>query len=226
MRKLRKGRGSFAERELKTGFIRFLRANALRLSVFLLLVALLAALCSLFMRGYVLGLAHGALVVVTATAIYQLFVLGTGQSHRLAGKWGEDNTRNLLRAAKRRGHVHDWIDNLEIQGGDVDHLVIAPSGVFAIDSKWHGVDLDEWVLERDTKAAIEGARRARLVLHSEKHRDEVTPLVVVWGGSQRQVPEHGIRVNDVLVIRGERLRRWLAYQAASASPSSATELAT
>jgi hypothetical protein len=54
----------------------------------------------------------------------------------LSGVYGEDNTRDVLRRARRKRNIWSWIDNLEIQSADVDHLVIAPAGIYAIDSKW------------------------------------------------------------------------------------------
>jgi len=84
----------------------------------------------------------------------------------LSGVYGEDNTREVLRRARRKRHIWSWIDNLEIQSADVDHLVIAPAGIYAIDSKWHTTDLTSAVLHTDAAAARAAARRASLILRS------------------------------------------------------------
>ncbi len=67
-------------------------------------------------------------------------------SRQLSGAYGEYNTRDALRAAHRRHHIWGWIDNLEVQGGDIDHLVLAPSGIYAIDTKWHTTHLGDTTL--------------------------------------------------------------------------------
>jgi len=210
MRQLRKGRGSFAERELRSGLRRFLRRNWVVVGVFATILLLGAVGASIGLHGYLLGLVQGGLVVGGVWAVYHLYLVITGQYFRVAGTWGEDNTRDVLRAARRRHDIYDWIDNLEVEGGDVDHLVIAPGGVFALDSKWHAVEVKPEILDRDTRAASAGARRARSILRSEGHQEQVTPLVVIWGGHQQDVPGPGVQVNDVLVIRGQCLRAWLA----------------
>jgi len=108
---------------------------------------------SFVLSGYLLGFAHGAVAVFIVSAVGLLFLLNTGSTRQLSGAFGEDNTRDELRRAKRRGYIWGWIDNVEVQGGDVDHLVLAPSGVFAIDSKWHSVRVDDAVLRNDAAAA-------------------------------------------------------------------------
>ncbi len=80
------------------------------------------------------------------SAVGLLFLLHTGASRQLSGAYGEDNTRDALRAAHRRHHIWGWIDNLEVQGGDIDHLVLAPSGIYAIDTKWHTTHLGDTTL--------------------------------------------------------------------------------
>ncbi len=43
------------------------------------------------------------------------FLLQTGSTRQLSGMYGEDNTRDVLRRARRRRHIWGWIDNVEVQ---------------------------------------------------------------------------------------------------------------
>ncbi len=100
---------------------------------------------------------------------------------RLSGIWGEDKTRDVLRSAKRRGLILGWIDNLEIEGGDVDDLVVASWGAVAVDSKWHTCAFDEASIQRDCSRTLAATRRASLIMRSEGHPTELRTLVVVVG---------------------------------------------
>jgi len=129
----------------------------------------------------------------------------------LSGVYGEDNTREVPRRARRKRHIWSWIDNLEIQSADVDHLVIAPAGIYAIDSKWHTTDLTSAVLHTGAAAARAAARRASLILRSERLQVlDAQPLVVVWGRGQGDLPEGGCVIDGVLFVKGSGLRNWLA----------------
>jgi hypothetical protein len=200
---------SFAERRLRSALWRFLRGNVLVLLVFLSIIGASVLAVFLLVSGYLRGLFHGIAVATAVFAVWQLFLVQGGHMFRLSGIWGEDNTRDVLRGAKRRGLIYGWIDNLEIQGGDVDHLVIAPWGLVAIDSKWHTSSLDQASVERDCSRALAAARRARLILRSEKHAGEPETVVAIWGAQQLDVPAAGMQREGVTIVRGRNLRGWL-----------------
>lgn len=164
---------------------RFLLSNWLVLVGFAAVCAIGVAPLSLVFSGFVLGFVHGAVAVFIVSAVGLLFLLYTGSTRQLSGAYGEDNTRDVLQRAKRHRHVWGWIDNVEVQHGDVDHLVLTPSGVLAIDSKWHAVRVDDTVLHTDAAAARVAARRAGLILRSLRQQDlPIQPLVVMWGQAQ------------------------------------------
>ncbi|HEU5038849.1 MAG TPA: nuclease-related domain-containing protein [Nocardioides sp.] len=161
--------------------------------------------------GYVLGLAQGLFVGIFGAIFVVAMILSSGVANQLAGAWGEDNTTDELRKAKRRGQIHDWVDSLRVKGGDVDHLVAAPSGLYAIDSKWHSHGIDAQVVDRDTESAKAAARRAQLILRSRGLRQVVQPAVVVWGGDQLKVP-NGLLVRDgVAFVSGSHFKKWLSH---------------
>lgn len=138
---------------------------------------------------------------------------------QLRGAWGEDNTRSELRRAKRKSHVWGWVDSIQLQGSDIDHLVVTRrGGLVAIDSKWRSQGNDVAEMARSARRASTRAQGvARSILakeHGARHRSKansltVTPVVVVWGAAQHNVPA-GYRAEDVDFIPGRQLVAWLA----------------
>lgn len=208
---------SYAERRLRSALWRFLRGNVLVLLVFTSIIGASLIAVSIFVDGYLRGLFHGIAVTTGVFAVWQLFLVHGGHMFRLSGIWGEDNTRDVLRSAKRRGLIHGWIDNLEIEGGDVDHLVVAPWGVAAIDSKWHTDTFDQASIQRDCIRALAATRRASLILRSEGHPTEIATVVAIWGAQQEQVPEEGLERDGVILVRGRCLKSWLRSRTADPS---------
>ncbi len=135
------------------------------------------------------------------------------------GAWGEDNTRDELLRAKRKGHIWGWVDSLELEYGDIDHLVVTRrGGLVAIDSKWRNkaddraemaqaarkVGLRAEGLTRDlVNGAARGSRRARVNPLS------VRSVVVLWGADQDSVSE-GENTDGIDFVAGRKLGDWLA----------------
>jgi nuclease-like protein len=210
---VRRRRGSYPRRQFRRQRFHFLRRNWLVVVGFVAICSAVAIMLSRVLSGYFLGAAHGALAVFMVSAVGLVFLLTSGASRQLAGAYGEDNTSDVLRAAQRRRHIWGWIDNLEVQGGDVDHLVFAPSGIHALDSKWHSSRLDDTTLPTDVAAAQRMARRARLILRSLRYPHlEVRPAVVVWGHASEVLTAHSRTVDGVEIIGGRALLLWLSQQ--------------
>ena len=174
--------------------------------------ALLGAIVTLVVpSGYGQGLVQGALVATYVGAVLLMYLMTSGAVYELGGAWGEDNTRSELKAASRRKLIWGAVHNIEVGGVDIDHLVLAPRGAIAIDSKWHFGELQRWALDRDVHRATSGARKAASVLRSTHVRApmDVTPLVVVWGRGQRELPDQGLQHDGVTVVAGADLRKWL-----------------
>jgi hypothetical protein len=200
---------SYAQRQLRSDLRLFFTKNWLRLMVIVLPGAAGLYLEALFFHGYLLGLLHAGTVASLVVMIGLVYLIVYGKTFQLSGVWGEDNTRDVLRSAKRRGHVLGWIDNLEVQTGDVDHLVVTRNGLLAIDSKWHSHGISRATIESDSRRALDSARRAESILRAIKRPAVVQPMAVVWGGDQSKVPVGGRTVDGVLFLAGRELRRWL-----------------
>jgi hypothetical protein len=173
----------------------------LPLAVMLLSAALLV---SYWLDGYQLGLVHG----LVAAAI-----VGVAASRVRAPK-DEKTTADLLGTAKKEHQVWGWVDDVEVQGGEVDHLVVTrEGGLVAIDSRWSSDELTPELLAADAQRALLAARSAGQLLHTRDTSPAVRPLLVYWGSIQDDVKKLTVRnLEGVEFLAGRELRAWLRKQ--------------
>ena len=173
----------------------------LPLAVMLLSAALLV---SYWLDGYLLGLIHG----LVAAAI-----VGVAASRVVAPK-DETSTADLLRTAKREHQVWGWVDDVEVQGAEVDHLVVTrEGGPVAIDSRWSSDELTPELLAADAQRALLASRRASSMLQTRNLTPAVRPLLVYWGSIQSDVKKLTVRnLEGVEFLAGRELRAWLRMQ--------------
>lgn len=219
----------YSRRELRRLRAVYLRRNrALVVIAVVVLAALLAFETFVIMfvlsgpvGWYLLGAVHAGLVA----AGLHLFHTGhlafdRDAINHVRGAWGEDNTRSELQTAKRRRLIWGWVDSINLQAGDLDHVVVTRhGGLVAIDTKWrnHITSGDTVQMARAAERArrrAEGVARTLLKAdRSGRHRARVQslhvrPLVVVWGSAQYTVPDGAI-VDGVPFVPGRDLSRWL-----------------
>jgi hypothetical protein len=189
-------------------------------------VVLARAIIEAPLGWYLLGCFHVALVGIVLYLGDVAFMASDREAiQHVRGAWGEDNTRNELQIARRRRLVWGWVDSITLEVGDIDHVVVTRSGgVVAIDSKWRNA-IDRGDIEQMARSARRAASRAeglggQLLRTSErskaKHRSKsrpltVTPVVVVWGAAQHDLPEDAAH-DGVRFIAGLQLRQWLSDQ--------------
>ena len=206
-------RRSYVERSLASGHLgQFLTANWRRLVIVL-----------------AIGAGSGSLPLHSLTATSWGFYMESSQfsaSHRhllSVHTWhwpGVSAGRQVGRTEHARHPslgtpsrpLFDWVDSLEIEGGDVDHLVIARSGLFAIDSKWHGHIVTREIVRVDELRAEAAARRAQSIMRSLHVPHQVQPIVVVWGGQQGRMTGPSRPQGDTLFLPGRDLKAWLRAQ--------------
>lgn len=156
------------------------------------------------------------------SALAEFSVPGTDREAlwHVRGAWGEDNTRSELQKARRRRLIWGWVDSINLQAGDLDHVVISRrGGIIALDSKWRNevkgndaAELARAALRAKTRA--EGLARTVLkVERGARHRANlqavnVTPVVVLWGAAQSVVPDDVI-IDGVRFVAGRKLLAWL-----------------
>lgn len=141
------------------------------------------------------------------------------------GAEGERRTAKVLRPLQREG----WIVRHDLQGerGNVDHLLIGPTGVFLLDTRsWAGrISVSDGVPAKayhDTgdecrysrlpvriKAAAAETSRALSAMTGQ--RTWVNAVVVFWGNFEQQV----VTADKVTYVHGDALVAWLRSQPAS-----------
>jgi hypothetical protein len=130
------------------------------------------------------------------------------------GAKGERRTAKKLRPLTHRGWV--VLHDRAISGGNVDHLVIGPTGVFVIDSKfWAGraVTVAEGLLYAggfavDVRTTLWQAEQVVVALADELVRTDTTvvPVICVHGSF---FPGDGYSLGALDVVPGRALCRYL-----------------
>jgi hypothetical protein len=168
------------------------------------LVAFVALISPPSVRPYVIG--AGLASVFWYGALTVVVMAGTGTY--LLGADGERWTSDELRKLTR----HGWrlVEHVPLAYGDIDHVLIGPGGVYAVETKntsgrWDLGDCDDRIVDAVTQARRCADRlRALLLEHSVRLRAEVRPLVVVWG----RATADRATVDGVDVIHGSALAEW------------------
>lgn len=223
-------RKSYPARRLKDLRIAWMRRNVWGLALFFLaLVGVDAAVAvAMGVAGptssglYLLGLLHAGSLAAWWYVVNSAFLAHNHEAlWQLRGAWGEDNTRSELQRAKRKRLIWGWVDSVELQAGDIDHLVVTRrGGVVAIDSKWRNqiTASDVPAMARSSqKAALRAEGVLRSVLKREsgaRHRTATKPVtvtaaVVLWGAARTGVPSDA-DIDGVRFLDGRQLLRWLA----------------
>lgn len=202
---------SFVRRELRKEVVRFARLQAADLvKIGLVTVAVCVVPLLVGTPPYLTGLLHGVMVMSVLGVIGLALVFYGRTAHLLAGSWGESYTQEELEGARKAGHVWGSVHNVELSDGDIDHVVLTPSGVLALETKWRfGLADRDW-LDGAVRQAARRAQKTRTVLRS-KGLDEVhdvRPVLVVWGGGRRDLPKEQV-LDGVTVLAGDHLVTWL-----------------
>jgi nuclease-like protein len=139
------------------------------------------------------------------------------------GRDGERRTARALRPLTRHGWtvVHD----LDSEYGNLDHVVVGPSGVFLLDSKNLGGEVSveggvlrvRWLEDPDDGYESPGlSRRMRASAAGLNRRLAgevrwVDPVVVIWGRFEQGI----VQADRVAFVHGEQLAGWLAARTQS-----------
>lgn len=220
---------SYPARQLKRRRNDWMRRNSAAVTVIIVGLGLIGVIVSLILltvpmpgRLYALGLAHAGVIAAGLHLLNSAFLAHDQEAvWQMRGAWGEDNTRSELQRAKRKRLIWDWVDSVELQSGDIDHLVVTrQGGVVAIDSKWRNqvTASDIPAMARSSqKAALRAEGVLRSVLKREigaRHRTRakpvtVTAVVVLWGAARTGVPSDA-NIDGVRFLDGRQLLEWLA----------------
>ena len=141
-------------------------------------------------------------------------IFGEGAERDRKGAEGEEVTQAALRPLRRAGWrvLHD----VEYAGeGNVDHLLIGPGGVIALDSKFTTERL--WVTPKALggsqgnhigKAKIAARLAERALADPDLGVITVEPALIFWGPGAPDIPGGHIVIQQTLVLEGRRAREW------------------
>jgi hypothetical protein len=185
-----------------------MRRELLQLGALVVVVCIVEAL--LPNPPFIGGLITGFFVTAAVAVVGFAFLLNGDGAFLIAGALGESHTEEELVTAKKAGSIWGAVPNVEVSRRDVDHIVLTPSGVLAVESKWRFKGADQRYLGWAAAKARAAARQAQLVLLSKgvDYRTDVRPVLVIWGGARRELPMAQV-VDGVDVVRGDHLVEWL-----------------
>jgi hypothetical protein len=151
---------------------------------------------------------HGAVAISTVWMIYLLMVQSGGIVSQQVGVMAEEWTAQALRSLQRGGWhiVHD----VPMEFDNVDHALIGPGGVLAIETKyrsdWASVTAAD--VDRMAQQAIKEARDLSFRIGMKGRC--VTPIVVVWTSGTSGVLESAFEHDGVKFCPARDLRAAIA----------------
>jgi hypothetical protein len=151
-------------------------------------------------------------LIVGGAWLLSWFVSQDGFDRMRLGAEAERWTSSALRTLRRSG----WsvVDSVLFEGFDVDHVLVGPGGVFAIETKFTSMPWRErggalvGPFGDPIGQTVQGARKVRLLLGSMGHVVRVTPVLLAWGKGSSEL-RRGI-IDGVMVIPGSELKRWMS----------------
>jgi hypothetical protein len=125
-----------------------------------------------------------------------------------AGSWAEEWTSDALR---KKAPGFTVIDDLPLNGRNLDHVLVGPGGVFAVETKWKSKWRDRQhelkSLELERGQAAYQAEKLQEILEGLGRNVRVRPMLVVWGPG---IPteESFVGFGQVGVFVGDRWKDW------------------
>ncbi|MEX1178226.1 MAG: nuclease-related domain-containing protein [Nitriliruptor sp.] len=152
-------------------------------------------------RGFLLGVASSFFVF----GLWYPFVLNGSHARALGGD-AEGFTSEELRKLDRKRWV--VVDDVLFDGFNVDHVLIGPGRVYAVETKWRSGSVDRWQREEMAKNAARSADKVRSLLRAEKAPAAVEALVVVWGPGSHALEGVVERIDGVRIVAGPAVKEW------------------
>jgi hypothetical protein len=186
----------------------FLQRNRWRLFAIVAGYTALSAAIGFFVpEGWWSGAYWGAAAIGLLWAI-SWFVSLDGSFFVRAGSWAEEWTSEALR---KKASGFTVIDDFPLDGRNLDHILVGPGGVFAVETKWKSKwrdrqhELKSLELERGQAAFQAG--KLQEILEGLGHQVRVRPMLVVWGPG---IPtdETFVGYGQVGVFVGDRWKDW------------------
>lgn len=174
------------------------------------------AVLFLYAHARLQGLVIGALLGAGTVGLVFLLALVDGTLLARIGRWHETNVGDDLRLAPG---VYGVLSNVPFHRFDVDHVVLAPTGCWAVEVKsllGRREPLDRtWGLPAKIEHADRGAREVRDFLRRAGIDIPVKPLLVLAGPGAPNLPGTGVVRDGVRVFAYRDSRAWLPPFAAT-----------
>lgn len=174
----------------------------------LLAIAVLSAVAVwLIPDTFVRGLVVGALTAGSISALFALIVQLTGTANTTMGATAEQWTSAELRPLRRAG----WkvVNHFSLRRSDIDHVVIGPAGVFAVETKWCSRG---WAVERPDRYLLDALEQVRVNANDLRRWHDfksngvqsVQPVLCLWGtgGGTVATPKAPILIDGVVIVYG------------------------
>jgi hypothetical protein len=205
---VRRRHRSFPKRQLWSTWVQFVKEERWAFAKIWTTIPLICILISLVRPGWLTGFITGGLLFFALGITGFVFAASTGGLSQVLGVLCEGYTREEIAGAVKDKHVWSAVHNLELDTGDLDHLVLAPAGCLAVETKFYGSRHTASLLEEHVQKMSRTALRAQGLMNTTGHRDVpiCATVLVAWGRlGPTGISQHG----DVVVVHGSELRKWL-----------------
>lgn len=164
---------------------------------------------NIVVRSFAAGFLTATIIGALAHLVSQM----TGSGSRAMGELAEQWTASELIRLRRDG----WrvVNHVMLQTWDIDHVLVGPGGIYAIETKWSS---QPWELVppegRVSKAAEDTSRNARNLSHwwpmKKVGAGPASAVVVLWGQSTGAPAEQHLTVGAAQVVPATAVDRWRA----------------
>jgi hypothetical protein len=166
------------------------------------------AVPNVIVRSYAAGLLTATVLGILMYQVTQMAGTGAIAMGEIAEQW----TAQELRKLRRKG----WrvVNHFMLRAWDIDHVLVGPGGVFAIETKWSAQPWELNPMDRRISSAI------RQVSANAKDLSLWQPLkaaggvaaqgvVILWGGRVDGPEGRGpLRLHDVEILTGRTIEQW------------------
>jgi hypothetical protein len=201
--------GRFARQKYRAAYREYLRQAWRHLSAAAAIgLGVTAVVAALVPHAMARGLIIGAGVTGTVAALSQWVVIASGVGPAYMGETAERWTAGELR--RLRGSGWRLINHVSLDLGDLDHLLIGPGGVLAIETKWSASAWTDKRAERTVGRAIRQVEKAAAQVEAiPEYKGVSLPkprcCVVLWGEGATDLA-HRVHHQRVTVLPGAELK--------------------
>lgn len=146
-----------------------------------------------------------ALILGELGLLWFWLVVHDGELHRRMGIMGETWSNDELSWLSKRGwHL---FSNVAFERLDVDQVLIGPSGLFAIETKFSSRSDASQDVAAAASQTIDNAHKIRRLLGTYQVNVHVAPVLFLWGPGYREMEIASFRT--LTIVQGNDVRSWV-----------------